>query len=377
MSVDSNRIRVEYIIDAFHGPYSGTEKQLIYLMENLDKKKYKFRLTVLRNTSYIESNQIPCEVTVLNIKSIFSFDALYKMRAYTTKLRNLGVDIAHIFFIDASIIAPFFLKICGIKTIISRRDMGYWYNPVNRKILSLNRIFVDGVITNCLSVKINTANSENIPPNKIAVIFNGHYPNTCAHLPVRRQHSELLQYIKKSKKRVIGIVANIKPIKRIDDLLKAFVKVRANYPDTVLVIAGDGNQSDLIDLSKNENIEKDVYFLGKIEDSMEVINQFNIGVICSDSEGLSNSIIEYMICKVPVVCTAVGGNSELIENGTRGFTVEVGDIDALAESICKILGDRDKAMYMAEKAYEYVIDNCNIEKMVSQHEKFYESMLNK
>ena len=83
-----------------------------------------------------------------------------------------------------------------------------------------------------------------------------------------------------------------------------------------------------------------VEFLGRRDDIRALLARMSIGVICSDSEGFSNAIIEYMLSGLPVVAAATGGNPEAIEDGVTGLLVEPGDAGALAAAIEEVVSGR-------------------------------------
>ena len=83
--------------------------------------------------------------------------------------------------------------------------------------------------------------------------------------------------------------------------------------------------------------------MGKMEDPLPLIRHCDIGVLTSESEGLSNSIMEYMACGLPVVCTDVGGNPELVRHGENGYLFPAGDVTATHHAPHRPVQDRGQA----------------------------------
>jgi glycosyltransferase involved in cell wall biosynthesis len=100
-----------------------------------------------------------------------------------------------------------------------------------------------------------------------------------------------------------------------------------------------------------------------------------IGVICSDSEGLSNSIMEYMEAGLPVVANGVGGNPELVKNGITGLLVPAGDADALADAIMVLLNSPETSSRMGAAGRRFIHERFSIEKMIEESRRLYESVL--
>jgi L-malate glycosyltransferase len=99
-----------------------------------------------------------------------------------------------------------------------------------------------------------------------------------------------------------------------------------------------------------------------------------IGVICSDSEGLSNTILEYMAAGLPVVATEVGGNYELVDNKKTGLLVKPDDPQQLGEAISSLLESQQIAGKMGASGREALRDKFSIEKMAGEYRALYESL---
>ena len=139
---------------------------------------------------------------------------------------------------------------------------------------------------------------------------------------------------------IVGTVSNLYDVKRPKDLIQAFKAVNERMKRVHLVLVGGGPKEiePLKMYADKLNIKKEfIHFTGRIKNPIAIIKHFDVCVSCSESEGLSNAIIEYMACAKPVVCTNVGGNPELIRNGYNGFLVDKGNIHLLAERIHAIL----------------------------------------
>ncbi len=99
----------------------------------------------------------------------------------------------------------------------------------------------------------------------------------------------------------------------------------------------------------------------------------DIGVLVSESEGLSNSIIEYMASGLPVVATDVGGAKELIDE-QNGVLIPVEDFEKLAEALLKILGDETLAESMKNHSLKKVKHSFELKNVMNQIHEFYQSL---
>lgn len=328
-------------------------------------------LTLLRASKYINEHGFPCPVEVLDIRKLARPGSIVTMYRYAKTLKSRGYGLVHIFFNDASIIAPVFLSCFGIKVIISRRDMGYWYTTFTRILLRINSFFVDAAITNCEAVRQVTHENELIALEDIRVIYNG-YMETRQNAVIEARESTLP--FPAGGSTVIGLIANIRPIKKIDVLIDAFALVKQKYRDVVLVIVGGGDPSPLLQQAKKAGVDADIHFLGVRDDIGHLLSFLDIGVLCSESEGFSNTLVEYVHAGVPVVCTDVGGNPEIIRHKETGILVPPNNATELAAGICQLLADPERAGAMADKARSEISRMCDFNSMIDNHLRFYDEV---
>jgi glycosyltransferase involved in cell wall biosynthesis len=107
---------------------------------------------------------------------------------------------------------------------------------------------------------------------------------------------------------------------------------------------------------------------------MEYVEKFSVAVLCSESEGFSNAIVEYMQAARPVVCTDTGGNPEIVQDGRNGFLVPVGDSGALAERLVQVLSDSMLAKRLGEAGRE-TVRSFTHERMLAEQMSCYDKVL--
>ena len=337
-------------------------------------------MTVLRASDYVEHNELPCTVRILGIARLASIASIVKLVRYAASLRREKYRLVHCFFNDVSMLAPPLLRMFGIRVLVSRRDMGFWYNRLNLVVLRLAARFVSRYVANSKAVKQIVHDQEWVPSRKISVIYNGYLPRRevgCASSPA----TDLSRI--PSAAAIVGIVANLRPIKRIDDLIHAFAVVRRRFPAAYLVVVGVDDRSvhgrskreELEELASRLGIRDGVIFVGRVDDPAPYVRRFAVAVLCSESEGFSNAIIEYMQAGRPVVCTDTGGNPELVEDGRNGFLVPVGDIDALADRIGMLLSNPGLADRLGNASLETVRSTYSHTRMVMEHMCCYDQIL--
>jgi glycosyltransferase involved in cell wall biosynthesis len=256
------------------------------------------------------------------------------------------------------LIAPLFLKLAGMRVLVSRRDMGIWYTPSVLRILRFVSRFVDRYVANSRTVARYVQDQEGVSADRISVIYNGYEPYRESN--VATCGGSLLPGVALGTP-VIGIVANLRPVKRIDTLVDAFAAVSQTFPAARLVVVGDcsspqafSTARELGALVDRLRIRERVIFTGQVDEPMKYVERFTVAVLCSESEGFSNSIIEYMQAGRPVVCTDTGGNPEIVIDGCNGFLVPVGDVRTLAERLVRLLSNSALARQLGAAGRETV-----------------------
>lgn len=183
---------------------------------------------------------------------------------------------------------------------------------------------------------------------------------------------------KKSKRETLNIAQNAIVIlnvaemikrKNQETLLKAFAKI--NCDSAVLLICGRGKlEAKLKDLAFKLGIEHKVEFLGFRKDIREILAISDIFVFPSFQEGLPLAVIEAMAAGLPVVCSNIRGNKDLICDNENGFLVDCKDVDKFAQRLQLLCNDkslRDKFGYQNAKiVFQYDLSN-----IISQMRQIY------
>ena len=132
---------------------------------------------------------------------------------------------------------------------------------------------------------------------------------------------------------------------------------------------------DLRNLSKRLKIKDKVTFIGHCTDIIPYLAIFDIGVLSSDSEGFSNSILEYMAAGLPVVATGVGGNLEAIMHEKTGFIVKPGNKEEMSKAILTLLDDEKLRSKMGAEGKRRVEERFTLKHMMDCLGNYYYSLM--
>src|SRR6185436_15674402 len=114
-----------------------------------------------------------------------------------------------------------------------------------------------------------------------------------------------------------------------DLFVKAASCLARRHPDVTFEIAGEGEQRAMLEtMIAGLGLGGRVHLSGAARDVPAFLSRIEVAVLCSQSEGMSNAVLEYMAAGRAIVATAVGANEQLLDGGQCGLLVSPGDVDA-------------------------------------------------
>lgn len=160
---------------------------------------------------------------------------------------------------------------------------------------------------------------------------------------------------------VFGTIANAYPPKSLPLLVSAFERVAAAYPDTRLIIIGDGPSMHELKARREHSRHKACIFLpGCLPDAFRLLKAFDVFVLSSSKEGMPWSVLEASQAGLPIIATKVGALPEMLRDGETGLLVPPNDAGMLADAMKRVLEDdelraklKDGAPRIAESRPEH------------------------
>jgi glycosyltransferase involved in cell wall biosynthesis len=148
------------------------------------------------------------------------------------------------------------------------------------------------------------------------------------------------------------------------------------HPRTHLILVGAGAmEHELRQSSRAAGVEHFVHILTGVSEVAPVVKHFDVAVLSSATEGLSNAILEYFFCEKPTICTDVGGNPELVVHGETGLLVRSGDPVALADRICQLLSNPFLRTRLAANGRQLAVQRYTSRHMLAAHMHLYDQLL--
>jgi glycosyltransferase involved in cell wall biosynthesis len=175
---------------------------------------------------------------------------------------------------------------------------------------------------------------------------------------------------------LIGTGVVLSRQKGISDLIEAAQRVCAKCPRAVFVIAGDGPlRAELENLGRQSGLGSRLRFLGLRNDMPAFIAALDLYVLPSLWEGLPLALCEALAVGKPIVCTNVGGNSEVVIDGKNGYVVAAADPPALSAAILKVSEETDLSEKYRKSNRDRFEQHYSEHAMVAAHEEIYSRLL--
>jgi glycosyltransferase involved in cell wall biosynthesis len=162
-------------------------------------------------------------------------------------------------------------------------------------------------------------------------------------------------------RKVVGMLAEFSDYKDYPTFIRAAQQVLAKRDDVVFVAVGGGK--NLKACQGMASSEPFIHFLGERRDVEPLIQQMDIGVLCTFTEGISNSLMEFMAAGKPVIVTDGGGSRELVTDGQHGFLVPSSNPDGVAKRIELLLDDGARCERMGVAGQRRIADSFSLEEL--------------
>jgi len=355
--------------------FGGIERTTYNLIKNL--KSFRVSLLLHRNLEPFFAD-LECNIYRLDdfkaARPTLSIQNLYRYAIAIKRVSSIEKpDIIFGIMQFAPIYAAFAKDIFFLRSrlVISYRGVVSEYLrllPHKRMLRFLIRYSIKRAVTVIVpsyGVREDLIENFGASPNRIRVIYNG------IDLKFVRQEAQESIDLEKDRPWIITSARLDTLQKDFLTLFKAFRIVRDNIKARLLIV-GDGPDRERVTLWAEEmSLREDVLFLGFQKNPFKYLAKADVFVLSSFVEGFGNVIIEAMTLGVPVISTdCPSGPGEIIEHGTNGFLVRVGDYKTMAGFMLEILDNNELRGRFARNGLRRVTD-FSAQKMASEYEKAF------
>jgi L-malate glycosyltransferase len=307
--------------------------------------------------------------------SLFGWKSLRTRLNLSRHLRHHRVQVAHAFDFYANLTLIPAARFARVPVVIgSHRQLGDLMTPAQFRAQAAAFRWCDAVVCNSQAAA-NRLIATGLAPDKIAVIGNAMPAEAFTAVPpALPKRPGVLR---------VGMVARMNHrYKNHSGFLRIAAQIHRNTayqrtPDAEFVLVGDGPlRQQLENEASSLGLGASAVFLGDRQDMPAVLASLDVAVLTSDSESLSNVILEAMAAGLPVVAYSVGGNSELV-NDQRGALVAAGNETDFATAIQSLLSDAHLREHQGNNARRFVEENFSLDRVRRRYEDLYRTLLEK
>jgi glycosyltransferase involved in cell wall biosynthesis len=345
----------------------GSERQFGVLAQNLNPEQFRVHLGCIRRVGPFADAFGPVPEFRLG-GSLFGLTSLRTRFRLGSHLRKNKVNVAHAFDFYTNLTLIPAARLARLPVVIgSHRQIGDLLTPAQFRAQAAVFRWCDAVVCNSRAAADRLA-ERGLSRDKLVVIGNALPDDVFAETkPALPPRTGVLR---------VGMVARMNArYKNHSGFLRIAARIRQVRPGTEFLLAGDGPlRQELERETKEIGLGDSVIFLGDRRDIAAVHAAMDVAILTSDSESLSNVILEAMAAGLPVVAYRSGGNPELVDE-RRGVLVPSGDETAFADAVLRLLNQQDLRDQMGRNARMFVEANFGLERVRNRYQELYTTLL--
>lgn len=363
----------------------GLENGLVNIINRCPPSRYRHAIICLSHAEHFASRLTAADVEVIELHKKPGYDLRVYWRLWR-QLRRLQPAIVH-----TRNLAALETQVLGLLMPDCRRVHGehgrdmHDLDGSNRKYNFLRRA-LSPLIHQFIAVSQDLSHwlvdTVRIPAGKVSQIYNGVDTQRFATL-ARKDDSPAgipIEFRRCDNRLVVGTVGRLVAVKDQQLLLLAVHKLILKRPWLrawlrVLIIGDGPERTGLGNQIERLALTELVWLAGDREDIPELLRSMDIFVLPSLGEGISNTVLEAMATGLPVIASAVGGNPELVQEGTTGLLFPAGDADALTHALMTLIDDPALRRHMGRAAAVRIRQNFNWQRTVDSYLGLYDELL--
>ncbi len=359
--------------------FGGAERQLLYLLQRLDRRRFDPLLCVLSPGEMIPGFR-SLGIPIVVLKRYLPRYDIFPLLGLLALTRRWRPDLIHSFLTLANFFAFITSRICRIPLLVAERNVeplvggnnNCFHHWINRLVVSR----AEAIVANSRAGAAMVVETQGTRPERVYSVPNGINVKAFDHLKspqaMRRELGLAPDLF------TIGIIGSlVGKRKDHDTFFRAMQSLtqRSNRRFQIVCVGGGPKLEETRALARELGLEERTCFTGVRTDVPEILGALDLVVSSSQWEGMPNAIMEAMAAVKPVVATAVGGTPELVIPGETGLLVPPQDPEAMAQACQQMLEHPRRAVGMGRAGRSRIEKFFSIEKMVTDTEKIYQRLL--
>jgi len=360
----------------------GAETVIAHLARMIDRRRFNVTVCYLKERGHIGDDLVRSGIDVVGAQDASERRVKYlSFKGLLRVIREREIDIVHTHNVDgladAAICKLLRPRVKFVHTFHFGNYPGkLWFlvqsdRTIRPRLMWMERVFASFADRLCAVGDVQRQRIRSVygfREASIRTIWNG------VPVPPREQPRLFRMQIGAGDRILIGTIATLIEQKGLVDLLKTARRVVDRHGGAVrFVIVGEGRlRPALEDLRRTLGLTDSVHFTGWVPNAArEILPSFDVFFQPSLWEAMSMVMLEAMAARKAIVATPVGENSRIIENGTDGLLVPVGDIDEMAATLDSVITDAGLRRRLGEAARQKVEAQFTLDHMTRAYERLY------
>lgn len=347
----------------------GSERQFAVMAQNLAPERFQVFLGCIRRLG-------PFASAFGDVPEFWLGGSLYGWTSIRTRLRLAAllqarqIQIAHAFDFYTNLTLIPAARLARVPVVIgSQRQLGDLLTPRQSRAQAAAFRWCDAVVCNSQAAANGLARGG-LSPEKIFIIGNA--------LPERAFVGPGVSVDRAPGGLRVGMVARMNAhYKNHAGFMRIASRIHGKMPEVEFLLVGDGPlRPELEKQAQDLGLGNHVVFLGDQKDIPDILASMDVAVLTSDSESLSNALLEAMAAGLPVVAYQVGGNAELV-NEERGMLIPAGDEEGFAAAVLRFLASPAVRQQLGQNGRRFAQENFSLHSILARYEACYQTLLEK
>jgi glycosyltransferase involved in cell wall biosynthesis len=365
MRVALTPLRILYLVDSLR--VGGKERQICELLKGFSACSSVESIVVTMGTEQFYVRDVQKHVPLFYLLRRFRWDPT----VFPRLLRILRRFRPHIIYTNSEMATSYawpLARLMGIKVINATIRNAFAGQGLRWQWHKMMLAIADARVGNSQAGFLSRGLHYRAPGNY--VIYNG--LDMARFQPRCADRTDTFGF-DTGKRKIVGMVAEFSDYKDFQTFIRAAQLVLQHRNDVIFVAVGGGkNLSACKEMVSSQ--EQRIRFLGERQDVDLLVQQMDLGVLCTFTEGISNSVMEFMAAGKPVIVTDGGGSRELVVHGVHGFLVPASDPNAVAEKIDLLVSNDDRALQMGMAGRRRVEERFSLKALAENSFQLYQSV---
>jgi len=347
----------------------GSERQFTILAQNLKPPQFETHLGCVSRIGPLAQHFPGAQEFPLG-GSLYKWQSLRTRLNLSRHLRHHHIEVAHAFDFYANLTLIPAARLARVPLVIgSHRQLGDLQTAAQFRAQAIAFRWCDAVVCNSQAAADRLL-AKGLSSDRIAVIGNA--------LPAEAFIRATPALARRPGVVRVGMVARMNHgYKNQSGFLRIAAQILERLPNVEFLLVGDGPlRAELESEARSLGLGESAIFLGDRQDIPAILASVDVAVNTSDSESLSNVILEAMAAGLPAVAYNVGGNSELL-NEERGALIPPGNETSFARTVQALLCDPVLREQLGRNAKNFVLEHFSLEKVRQQYAELYLNLLSK